>query len=1364
MKYILLIIIVYLGWSSSYAGQNHWTNIGPESGTVTTVALVEGSTVDNKFYLGTNGAGVFTMQTFASNWIPLRDGLAGVRIWDLEISPEFSTNSTIFLASESGGLQRSTDAGGTWSLIEDEVLRPSVQVRAIEFIQETGGLIGFVGARSGGVFRTTDGGSSWQEVSAGIAIPLIESIVVSPDYLLDHTVFVGTIGSGVYRSTDAGLTWQEQNTGMGSIVVHCLAVWPGTTVDRTVLAGTENGLFKSLDNGENWLPILVGSGHDAVRCLARPGRLTTSGAVFAGVDKGGLFHSMDWGTSWAPIPGTEGLTPLSVVVEDPSIYAGFGLAGIEGHGVLGSNDGGITWEWLNSGLHAVDINAVRRPGALNPPEILAVAANTGIYLTTDGGGSWRSGLFQCPSSMVSDLELSPTILSDGLALAAIPGCGVFRSTDSAASFEQTTAGLTNPDVMAIGLLPDFPTNPIVYSLTAGSGFFLSTDAGLTWMQRNNGLEPQDLVLLSEDVIYWDGATPTIIIGSDTGGLYRSDDLGGTWSYLLRIPQARRIRSVELGISPSGELIGFIGTDGYGVYRSLDGGTTWVQVNEGLPSLRATQVCYLNFPGGTPLLVVATEDAGIYTSLNLGDTWEDLNIGLGTLDTKAFTAVIDVSGELILYTGTWGGSTWRYTVENPQVDAKSPGPRALRVAADSPATVTFSKSMNPASVQFHLLPEVPVEVAWAEGNTIATLNHEGFMRGPLTYCCEVAAGSDTLGRALGASAQDHVWCFTVDEPPIIMVAGFWSSEPDTQAGGPVTMLAYTTDEDIQSIQLGYEGQPLGLHLWDDGTAGDWCANDGLYTYFLPELGAGAAAGAYGLDLIAFDVGGQTSVAWPGLRVEQPWSAWYQPPPSWRSYWRQARSVTAPKILLGGFWDTSLNKRNQIGSLTMLAYVTDPDGTGDIESVELYYQGLATGVLLNDAGTQGDWTAGDGLFTLAVSVTEAVPEARYAFELVAQDRAGEASDAWPYLVVKANPLIVDFTLSQQFGYAPLTVQFQAYADAGVPPYEYIWDLGDGSTAFNQQVTHTYEYPGNYQVTVLARDATAASDQAQHSIVVSVNAALSAAISCSNLQVQAPDTITLTGTAQGGAQPYVRYLWEIDDGRVLEGKAVEAEFTEPGDFTVTLEVTDSYGAYAQAHQALQIYSTTPPQAHIIAEPSEGEPPLTVRFSAEAEGGAEPYTYTWNFRGAMEDFVSEAEGATVSFTFSQGVHDVILRVVDYYGAITMTSLTVTVENQEDCSHILSTSCSIEVEEQRAVVFRSELQDIQPGDRVVCTLVKTGETQPCATVERFFTAHYERVSIAVKFLDDNQGCYLPSGQTGTIGITFNESACPDSTKVFVIP
>ncbi len=107
-------------------------------------------------------------------------------------------------------------------------------------------------------------------------------------------------------------------------------------------------------------------------------------------------------------------------------------------------------------------------------------------------------------------------------------------------------------------------------------------------------------------------------------------------------------------------------------------------------------------------------------------------------------------------------------------------------------------------------------------------------------------------------------------------------------------------------------------------------------------------------------------------------------------------SGPKVLVGGYWDTYLTA-TEGGNMRISALVTEPE----MRAVELYYGGMATGILLYDDGQHGDFGFGDGLYGNQFTFAPGDYAPRYLFELQPSNRQGIFGPLWPYLPMYTGP---------------------------------------------------------------------------------------------------------------------------------------------------------------------------------------------------------------------------------------------------------------------------------------------------------------------------------------------------------------------------
>src|SRR5215468_6479119 len=121
----------------------------------------------------------------------------------------------VVYAATSGGVFRSTDAGGSWlppgsGLTNSSVLGVAVDPQNAQVV--------YAGTDGSGVFKSTDGGATWQAASGGFDKPLaatsVAALVVDPGN--SQVVYAATLGSGVFKSGNAGVDWSAVENGLTS--------------------------------------------------------------------------------------------------------------------------------------------------------------------------------------------------------------------------------------------------------------------------------------------------------------------------------------------------------------------------------------------------------------------------------------------------------------------------------------------------------------------------------------------------------------------------------------------------------------------------------------------------------------------------------------------------------------------------------------------------------------------------------------------------------------------------------------------------------------------------------------------------------------------------------------------------------------------------------------------------------------------------------------------------------------------------------------------------------------------------------------------------------------------------------------------
>jgi photosystem II stability/assembly factor-like uncharacterized protein len=325
---------------------------------------------------------------------------------------------------------------------------------------------------------------------------------------------------------------------------------------------------------------------------------------YVGVGSGGVWKTVNRGTTWQPVFDGQGSYSIGAITIDPNnphtIWVGTGenVSGRHvayGDGVYRSRDGGANWE--NMGLKASEhIGMIR----IDPRDsnVVYVAAqgplwsgggDRGLYKSTDGGASWEKILAAGPYTGANEVHLDPR----------------------------------NPDVVFVSLHQRIRSVAAVMNGGPESGIHKSTDGGKTWRKLSTGLPEEDMgkigLALSPqdpDVVY-----ATIELGNRTGGFWRSEDGGETWK--------KRSDYLSGGTGPHYYQEIFADPHRFDrvyqmdadLYMTIDGGTTFVAQPYGF---KHGDHHAMVFDPADPDYILFGTDGGLYESFDLGATYRFIN--------------------------------------------------------------------------------------------------------------------------------------------------------------------------------------------------------------------------------------------------------------------------------------------------------------------------------------------------------------------------------------------------------------------------------------------------------------------------------------------------------------------------------------------------------------------------------------------------------------------------------------------------------------------------------------------------------------------------------------------------------------------
>lgn len=205
-------------------------------------------------------------------------------------------------------------------------------------------------------------------------------------------------------------------------------------------------------------------------------------------------------------------------------------------------------------------------------------------------------------------------------------------------------------------------------------------------------------------------------------------------------------------------------------------------------------------------------------------------------------------------------------------------------------------------------------------------------------------------------------------------------------------------------------------------------------------------------------------------------------------------------------------------------------------------------------------------------------------------------------KAQAPVAQFTSDVTTGCAPVIVNFTDLSTNG--PTSWFWDFGNGVTSTLQNATATYFTPGVYTIILTATNASGSGTITKTNyIVISdrpvVDFSASDTSGCTDFTVQFTDLSNpVTGTITG-------WLWDFGDGNTSTLQNPVHTYTNVGNYTVTLRVTNSANCFNVISKIQYIDIVDGVHANFSNSTStDCKPPATINFNNTTTG---PGTISW-------------------------------------------------------------------------------------------------------------------------------------------------------------
>lgn len=461
------------------------------------------------------------------------------------------------------------------------------------------------GARSSLLFKSADGGGHWTRLPfPRHFLGTVSSLLIDPANSRHYIAALSLPRSpyaGVWHSADGGANW-DQSAGTAGIAAEALAVWRRDPA--RIVAGTRDGVWLSEDGARTFRRISPPWNHEL-----------------------------------------RGVTAIAIDPRDANvIYAG------TTHLPWKTSDGGATWKSVHTGmLDDSDVFSIFIDPAA--PERVFASACSGIYRSESAGESWtKFGGIPGTHRRTHVIRLHPTARQTIFAGTTL---GLLQSTDGGRSFKT----LNRLHILSMAFDPQNPDR--FYLATEKTGLFRTDDGGKTLKQINDGF-------VHRRALDWSGSDGVVYLNvvqdGSAGGVFRSTDLGRTWSQTTAANLALAEQLTSITTCPGQPNLVYAGGTGR-LVRSDDGGKTFKLLK--LPGPLNGLTCVSGSPAGRPVLLAATSN-GPFRSTDLGATWLAAKLTTAAIrhDAQGFYTSPNARGRLVvrttqtLYLSEDAGISWR----------------------------------------------------------------------------------------------------------------------------------------------------------------------------------------------------------------------------------------------------------------------------------------------------------------------------------------------------------------------------------------------------------------------------------------------------------------------------------------------------------------------------------------------------------------------------------------------------------------------------------------------------------------------------------------------------------------------------------
>ena len=561
----------------------------------------------------------------------------------------------------------------------------------------------YAATASGGLWKTTNGGTTWSAIFDDQPVSTFGDVAIAPSN--PDVIWAGTgeqnnrqsssWGNGVYRSTDGGQTWThlglEETRHIGRVRVHP----EDPDVAYVAALGTlwapseERGVYKTTDGGATWTKVFSGDNDftgvvDLVMDPVDPNtlyaaayqRLRRTWGFNGGGPGSGIYKTEDGGDTWTELTsgipeGDKGRIGLAIAPTQPDVLFAT-IEHADESGTYRTSSAGRTWEKVN------DLNP--RPMYYSHIEVDPTDADrvfilaTEFYMSEDGGTTFT----QMPTRPTYDvgvhsdhhsLWIDPT---DPEHFYLAGDAGLHETWDRGQTYRRIN-NFPIGQFYAIGL--DHRTPYTIYGGMQDNHSWMGPSATRRWI----GIINDDWKQIGfGDGMYQQVSSPrAVFVGSQNGGVARVDPVTGDRQEVEPMePEGADYRFDW--VTPSHVSMHDSSTVYFGgnrLFISRDRGDSWTRTPDLTKQINRETLSLMGVPGDqemlskhdgtasyseittisesplTPeVLWVGTDDGNIQVSRDGGRTWREVGRNIDAVDDTTYVSRVEASaaGEGVAY--------------------------------------------------------------------------------------------------------------------------------------------------------------------------------------------------------------------------------------------------------------------------------------------------------------------------------------------------------------------------------------------------------------------------------------------------------------------------------------------------------------------------------------------------------------------------------------------------------------------------------------------------------------------------------------------------------------------------------------------